>query len=360
MFLWLTSYLVHIDGSFAVLNYITVRTAFSTLTALFITLFLGGAYIRFLRGLRANQVIRTEGPETHFHKKDIPTMGGLLIALSIIVSCLLWANLGARNIWLLMVVLVLFTFIGWRDDLYKLYRQDANGMRARSKFLLQSIAAFVLVVFMYHTAEIPAETELIFPIFKELVVDLGWGFVILGCLVIVASANSVNMTDGLDGLVLIPCILIMSALSIFAYVTGNSIMAEYLQLPYIPSMGEVAIFGGAFVGACLGFLWYNTYPAQIFMGDTGSMLLGGSLGLVAVLVRQEIIYFVMSGIFVVETLSVILQVGSYKLFKRRIFLMAPLHHHFELKGIPEPKVIVRFWIVTFVLVAIGLMTLKIR
>ena len=360
MFLWLVSYLVKIDSSFAVLNYLTVRTAFSTLTALFITLFLGRSCIRILSRLQVNQVIRAEGPETHFHKKDTPTMGGILIALSIAVSCLLWANLSVRNIWLLITVSVLFTLIGLRDDLYKLHRQDSNGMRARSKFLFQSIAAFIIVVFMYHTAEFPAETELIFPIFKELTLDLGWGFIVLGYLVIVSSANSVNMTDGLDGLVLIPCVLIMSALSIFAYVTGNLIMAEYLQLPYIPSMGEVAIFGGAFVGACLGFLWHNTYPAQIFMGDTGSMLLGGSLGLVAILVRQEIVYFVMSGVFVAETLSVILQVGSYKLFKKRIFLMAPLHHHFELMGIPEPKVIVRFWIVTFVLVAVGLMTLKIR
>jgi len=360
MLLWLLTYLVKIDSSFAVLNYITLRTMFSTLTALFVTLFLGNLFIGLLKKLQLNQVIRVEVPQSHWQKKDTPTMGGLLIAVSIVASCLLWADLSIRNIWLLVVALLLFTLIGVRDDLYKIRRQDANGMRAKVKFLLQSVVAFAVVVFMYYSAEFTAETELIFPIFKDITLDLGWGFIVLGYLVIVASANSVNMTDGLDGLVLIPCVLIMSALTVFVYVTGNIVMAEYLQLPYIASMGEVAIFCGAFIGACLGFLWYNTYPAQIFMGDTGSMLLGGSLGLVAILVRQEIVYFVMSGIFVAETLSVILQVGSYKLFKKRIFLMAPLHHHFELKGIPEPKVIVRFWIVTLVLVAIGLMTLKIR
>lgn len=360
MFLWITSYLIEIDTSFSVLRYITLRAAFSTLTALFTTLFLGGTCIRFLHRMQLKQVIRERGPATHLRKKDTPTIGGILIAPSIIISCLFWADLTTPNIWLLLCALVLFTLIGMRDDLYKIRRRDANGMRASSKFFLQSIAAFAVVLFIYYNAQSAAETELIFPIFKEISLDLGWGFLVLGYLVIVASANSVNMTDGLDGLVLIPCILIMTALSIFAYLTGHFVLADYLQLPYIATLGEVAIFGGAFIGACLGFLWYNTYPAQIFMGDTGSMLLGSTLGVVAILVRQEIIYFVMSGIFVVETLSVILQVGSYKLFKRRIFLMAPLHHHFELMGIPEPKVIVRFWIVTIILVAIGLMTLKIR
>lgn len=360
MILFISQLLAGFESSFTVLQYITLRSIFATLTALFITLFLGPRIIAYLKEWCWGQVIRAEGPASHLRKQNTPTMGGVLIAISIVVSCLIWADITMRNVLLLLVTLLIFVLIGVRDDYQKIMKRDSKGMRARVKFLLQSIAAMALVIYIYHNAELREETIFIVPLIKDITLDLGVGFILVGYLVIVASANSVNMTDGLDGLVLIPSILIMSALIVFAYITGNFVMAQYLQLPYIPGMGEVAIFGSAFVGACLGFLWYNTYPAEIFMGDAGSMMLGACLGVMAILVRQELVYFVMSGVFVAETMSVILQVGYYKLYKKRIFRMAPLHHHFELMGIPEPKVIVRFWIVTLVFVALGLATLKIR
>lgn len=360
MILYLTEILRQLHDFFDVLRYITVRSIGSTLTALFITLFGGPFIIRLLRLKQVHQVIRAEGPQSHHVKKGTPTMGGVLIAGATLISSLLWADISILSVRLLILTVFLFSIIGMVDDYRKIKGGNAKGMAAREKFFWQSLAAFILVIILYYGAEFAAQTQLIIPIFKEAVYDLGPGFIVLGYLVIVSSVNSVNMTDGLDGLVLIPTILIMSALMVFGYVAGNYVMADYLQLPYIPNVGEVTVFGGALVGACLGFLWYNTYPAQIFMGDTGSMLLGGCLGLVAILVRQEIIYFIMSGIFVAETLSVIIQVGCYKTMGRRPFRMAPLHHHFELMGIPEPKVIVRFWIVTMVLVTLGLATLKIR
>ena len=360
MILYLAEILSELNDVFDVLRYITVRSIGSTLTALFVTLFCAPFVIRFLQLRQVHQVIRTEGPQSHHSKKGTPTMGGALIAAATLLSSLLWADIGILNLRLLILAIFLFTLIGMVDDYRKIKGGNAKGMAAREKFFWQSLAALLLVVILYHGSEFAVQRQLIVPVFKELVYDLGPGFIVLGYLVIVSSVNSVNMTDGLDGLVLIPTILIMGALMVFAYVGGNYVMADYLQLPYIPDLGEVTVFGGALVGACLGFLWYNTYPAQIFMGDTGSMLLGGCLGLVAILVRQEIVYFIMSGIFVAETLSVILQVGCYKTLGRRPFRMAPLHHHFELMGIPEPKVIVRFWIVTMVLVTLGLATLKIR
>ena len=349
-----------LNSLFDVFRYITLRTILSTITSLFITLIVGPHIISYLEKLRAHQVIRKEGPKSHHQKTGTPTMGGLLIAGATLISCLLWTDIGILSIQLLMFTLVFYALLGLADDYRKIKSGNSGGMPAKEKFFWQSAIALIVVIVLYYGAEFDAETQLIFPVFKEIVYDMGPGFILLGYLVMVSSVNSVNMTDGLDGLVLIPTILIMSALMVFAYVTGNFIMADYLQLPYIPNLGEISVFGGALIGACLGFLWYNTYPAQIFMGDTGSMLLGGCLGLVAILVRQEIVYFVMSGVFVAETLSVMLQVGGYKLFGRRLFRMAPLHHHFELMGIPEPKVIVRFWIVTLVLVAVGLATLKIR
>ena len=360
MIIWLSDFLANFDSSFAVFKYVTLRAIFATITALLITLLLGPRIINYLKELRWGQVVRLDGPATHHQKQNTPTMGGILMAISIVISCLIWADITMRNVLLLLATLVIFVLIGARDDYQKITTRDANGMKARFKFLLQSVAAMAIVVYMYYSAEFSAETLFILPILKNITLDLGAGFILIGYLVIVASANSVNMTDGLDGLVLIPSILIMAALTVFAYVTGNLVMADYLQMPYIPGMGEAAIFGSAFVGACLGFLWYNTYPAEIFMGDAGSMMLGACLGVMAILVRQELVYFVMSGVFVAETMSVILQVGYYKLYGKRIFRMAPLHHHFELMGIPEPKVIVRFWIVTLVLVAIGMATLKIR
>ena len=360
MIIWLLEFLTEIESSFNVFRYITVRLIFATLTALIITLITGPYIIRYLKNMNIGQVVRSDGPVTHYKKENTPTMGGVLMLLSIGISCLFWADIRMGKVLCLLAAMLVFSLIGMHDDYNKISRRNANGIRARTKFLLQSIAAIGFVLYLYYSAQYPAEYEYILPVIKEISLDLGPLFIIFSYLVIVASANSVNMTDGLDGMVLIPSILIMLALTVFAYIAGNSVLSDYLQLPYIPGMGEVAIFGAAYAGACLGFLWYNAYPADIFMGDTGSMMLGATLGMMAIMVRQEFVYFIMSGVFVAETLSVILQVGFYKLYGKRIFRMAPLHHHFELMGIPEPKVIVRFWIVTLILVMVGLATLKIR
>lgn len=360
MILWLIDLLEVFDSAFNVLYYITVRSVLAALTALLIALFAGPAVIRFLRAMEIGQVIRDDGPTSHYTKQDTPTMGGILMLMAIGISCLFWADITMGKIICLLLAMLVFAGIGMLDDYTKISMKNANGIKARTKFVLQSIAAVAFVLYIYYVAESPAELEYIVPIFKEVAVNLGPFFVVIGYLVIVSSVNGVNMTDGLDGMVLIPSILIMVALTIFAYVSGNFIMSDYLQIPFIPGMGEVAIFGAAYVGACLGFLWYNTYPAEIFMGDTGSMMLGATLGMMAILVRQEIVYFIMCGIFVAETLSVIIQVVYFKLYGKRVFKMAPLHHHFELMGVPEPKVIVRFWIITLILVLIGLASLKIR
>ncbi|MCH9664234.1 MAG: phospho-N-acetylmuramoyl-pentapeptide-transferase [Gammaproteobacteria bacterium] len=360
MILWLVELLTEFDSAFRVFRYITLRSVFGALTALMMTLFLGPYIIRRLRVLKWGQVVREDGPVSHYKKQNTPTMGGLLMLVSILISCLIWADVTMMKVLYLLFAITLFAGIGMYDDYQKITKHDAEGIRARVKFLLQTIAALVIVVLLYYTSEYSSETQYLVPMLKGIMLDLGPLFMVISYLVIVASVNSVNMTDGLDGLVLIPSILIMTALTVFAYVAGNTVVADYLNLPFIPNMGEVAIFGAAYIGACLGFLWYNTYPADIFMGDTGSMMLGAGLGLMAILVRQEIVYFVMSGVFVAETLSVIIQVGCYKMYGIRVFRMAPLHHHFELMGVPEPKVIVRFWIVTLILVLIGMATLKIR
>jgi len=253
-----------------------------------------------------------------------------------------------------------FGLIGWVDDWRKLVRRDPRGLPAKQKYLWQTVAGLTVAVFLYHTAQVPAETRLIVPVFKDVALDLGWGYVVLAYFVIVGSSNAVNLTDGLDGLAIMPAVMVGGALGIFAYLTGHARFAEYLAIPFIPGVGELVVFCGALVGAGLGFLWFNTYPAQVFMGDVGALALGAALGVLAVLVRQELVLFVMGGVFVVETVSVILQVASYKLTGRRIFRMAPLHHHFELKGWPEPRVIVRFWVITVILVLVGLATLKVR
>jgi phospho-N-acetylmuramoyl-pentapeptide-transferase len=283
-----------------------------------------------------------------------------LILVAIGISTLLWSNLNNRYVWVVMAVTFLFGVIGWVDDYRKLVKRDPNGLSARYKYLAQSAVAIAIAIYLYRTAA-PVETRLILPVLKDVSIQLGVvGYVLLTYFVIVGTSNAVNLTDGLDGLAILPTVMVGGALGVFAYLSGNSVFSGYLGIPYVPGVGELVIFVGSLVGAGLGFLWFNTYPAQVFMGDVGALALGAALGVLAVLVRQELVLFIMGGVFVMETVSVILQVGSYKLTGRRIFRMAPLHHHFELKGWPEPRVIVRFWIITVILVLVGLATLKVR
>jgi phospho-N-acetylmuramoyl-pentapeptide-transferase len=286
-------------------------------------------------------------------------MGGAFILAAITISTLLWSDLSNRFVWIVLLVTLLFGAIGWVDDWRKIVKKQSQGLTAREKYLWQTIAGLGAAIVLYMTAQ-PSETTLIVPFFKSISIPLGIGFVVLAYFVIVGTSNAVNLTDGLDGLAIMPTVMVGGALAIFAYVTGRPDFAAYLQIPYVEGAGEVVVFCGALVGAGLGFLWFNTYPAQVFMGDVGALGLGAALGVIAVVVRQELVLFIMGGVFVMETISVILQVGSFKLTGRRIFRMAPLHHHFELKGWPEPRVIVRFWIITVILVLIGLATLKIR
>ena len=316
--------------------------------------------IRRLSMKQIGQNIRDDGPQSHLSKAGTPTMGGALIIVAIAVSTLLWADLGNRYIWVVLATTCMFGIIGFYDDYIKLVRCDPNGLKARYKYFWQSVAAIAVAIFLYKTATLSAETTLIVPFFKDISLQLGWLFVPLVYFVIVGSSNAVNLTDGLDGLAIMPTVLVGGALGIFAYAAGNVKLASYLLIPYVPGVGEVVIFCGALVGSGLGFLWFNAYPAQVFMGDVGALALGAALGVLAIVVRQELVLVIMGGVFVMETVSVILQVASFKLTGRRIFKMAPLHHHFELKGWPEPRVIVRFWIVTVILVLIGLASLKVR
>lgn len=345
---------------FNVFRYLTFRGILGVLTALAVCFVVGPMMIRRLGYRQIHQTVRLDGPETHVTKAGTPTMGGAVILVAIVVSTLLWADLSNRFIWVVLFTTLSFGLIGWIDDYKKLVDQNPRGIGARMKFGLQTLAGLGVTLFLYYTAKAPIETALIVPFFKAVVVPLGLWFIPLAYLVIVGSSNAVNLTDGLDGLAILPAAMVAGALGIFAYATGHVQFANYLGIPYVSGVGEVLVFCAAMVGAGLGFLWFNTYPAQVFMGDVGALALGAALGVVAVVVRQEIVLFVMGGVFVMETVSVILQVGSYKLIGRRIFRMAPLHHHFELKGWPEPRVIVRFWIITVILVLAGLATLKIR
>jgi len=325
-----------------------------------ISLLLGPSFIRRLVKKQVRQPIRKLGPESHFSKAGTPTMGGALILFSIVVSTLLWSDLGNRYIWTVLLVTLAFGVIGWIDDYKKLVLQDSAGLAARWKYLFQSLVGLGAAIYLYSTAQSPAEIELIVPFFKDVIIPLGFGYVFITYFFIVGYSNAVNLTDGLDGLAIMPAVFLAVALGIFAYVTGHSVFSEYLAIPYIAGAGELTVFCGALAGAGLGFLWFNTYPAQVFMGDVGALALGAALGAVAVITRHEIVFFIMGGIFVLETVSVILQVASFKLTGKRIFRMAPIHHHFELKGWPEPRVIVRFWIITVMLVLFGLATLKLR
>ena len=360
MLLWLSEYLLQYYSGFNVFQYITMRTILGALTALFISLLVGPTLIAYLGKYQIGQTIRHDGPQSHLVKAGTPTMGGLLILISISFSTLCWGDLGNRFLWIVFLVTAAFGVIGWVDDYRKVVRRDARGMAPKWKYFWQSVVGFIAAITLYMNSGTTTETLLLIPFLKSTSIELGWFFVVFSYFVIVGSSNAVNLTDGLDGLAILPTVMVAAALAIFAYATGHVRFAEYLGIPYVPGVGEVCVFCGAIVGAGLGFLWFNTYPAQVFMGDIGALALGAALGVIAVIVRQEIALFIMGGVFVMETVSVILQVASFKLTGRRIFAMAPLHHHFELKGWPEPRVIVRFWIITFILVLIGLSSLKVR
>jgi phospho-N-acetylmuramoyl-pentapeptide-transferase len=360
MLMWLAEWLTQYDTGFNVFSYLTLRAILSTLTALLIAIVIGPKMIRYLQRMQIGQTVRDDGPQSHLSKSGTPTMGGLLILAAIVVSGLLWADLTNRYVLVTLTVVVAYGIIGFVDDYRKVIRKDAKGLIARWKYFWQSVIALGVAFYLYSSATLSAETSLLVPFFKEVFPQLGVFFVIITYFTIVGTSNAVNLTDGLDGLAIVPTILVAGAFAIFAYVTGNANFAAYLNIPHIPLTSELVIVCTAMVGAGLGFLWFNTYPAQVFMGDVGSLALGGTLGVLAVLVRQEIVLIIMGGVFVIETLSVILQVGSYKLRGQRIFRMAPIHHHYELKGWPEPRVIVRFWIISIILVLVGLATLKLR
>jgi len=353
---WLTQYY----SGFNVFSYLTLRAILAALTALLISFLIGPVMIRKLAEHQVGQRVRSDGPQTHLTKAGTPTMGGALILVAISVATLLWADLSNRFVWITLAVTIAFGLIGFWDDYLKLVVGNSRGLIARYKYFWQSAAGLGTAVALYATAKTPVETTLIVPFFKDVLIPLGPFFIVLAYFVIVGSSNAVNLTDGLDGLAIMPAVLVAGALGVFAYASGNVVFANYLGIPYVAGSGEVLVFCTAIFGAGLGFLWFNTYPAQVFMGDIGALALGAALGVVAVIVRQEIVLFIMGGVFVMETVSVILQVGSFKLRGKRIFRMAPIHHHFELKGWAEPKVIVRFWIITVILVLVGLATLKLR
>ena len=360
MLRYLAAWLAETHSVFNVFSYLTLRSILAALTALLISFLVGPPMIRNLAERQVGQRVRTDGPQSHLSKAGTPTMGGALILVAITAATLLWGDLGNRFVWITLGVTVAFGLIGFWDDYLKLVVGNSRGLIARYKYFWQSVAGLGAAVALYVTAQSTAETTLIVPFFKHVVLPLGPLFIVLAYFVIVGASNAVNLTDGLDGLAIMPAVLVAGALGVFAYASGNAVFANYLVIPHIPGTGEVLVFCAAIFGAGLGFLWFNTYPAQVFMGDIGALALGAALGVVAVIVRQEIVLFVMGGVFVMVTVSVILQVASFKLRGKRIFKMAPIHHHFELKGWAEPKVIVRFWIITVILVLVGLATLKLR
>ncbi|MFZ7129172.1 phospho-N-acetylmuramoyl-pentapeptide-transferase [Avibacterium avium] len=360
MLVWLAEYLQQYQSGFNVISYITVRAILALLTALLISLWIGPKVIRRLQILKFGQEVRNDGPESHLSKKGTPTMGGIMILFAITVSTLLWANLANPYVWFSLFVLLGYGAVGFVDDYRKITRKNTDGLIARWKYFWLSAIALVAVFGMYAVGKDTDATRLVVPFFKEVMPRLGLFYIVLAYFVIVGTSNAVNLTDGLDGLAIMPTVFVAGAFALIAWATGNVEWSNYLYIPHIKYTSELVVFCTAIVGAGLGFLWFNTYPAQVFMGDVGSLALGGALGVVAVLVRQEFLLVIMGGVFVMETLSVILQVGSYKLRKQRIFRMAPIHHHFELKGWPEPRVIIRFWIISLMLVLLGLVTLKLR
>jgi phospho-N-acetylmuramoyl-pentapeptide-transferase len=389
MLLWLAEFFKQDIGFLRVFSFITFRAVMATLTAISIGLFAGPAVIRMLTRLKVGQAVRNYGMDTHLVKTGTPTMGGVLILIAIAIATLLWSDLSNRFVWIILIVTLGYGAIGWADDYRKVVYKDPEGMRSREKYFWQSLIGIVAAVYMAFSVsaptnakvwelfvawvqsgfsmDLPPKADLIVPFFKTISYPLGvWGFIALTYCVIVGTSNAVNFTDGLDGLAIMPIIMVGAALGLFAYFTGNVVYAKYLLIPHIPGAGELLIFCGAMAGAGLAFLWFNAHPAQVFMGDVGALALGGALGTVAVIVRQEIVLFIMGGIFVAETVSVILQVGYFKYTKkrfgegRRLFLMAPLHHHFEKKGWKETQVVVRFWIISMMLVLVGLASLKLR
>ena len=360
MLVWLTDYLSQFEPAFDVFGYLTLRSILAAGTALAIALITGPSTIRYLHRLKVGQAIRDDGPQTHLVKAGTPTMGGVLILSSVAISTLLWGDLSNQFVWLVLAVTLAFGAIGWVDDYRKVVERDSRGLPPRWKYFWQSLAGLVAAIYLYSYSDIAVMGNLYIPFLKDWIIPMGWGFVVLSYCVIVGASNAVNLTDGLDGLAILPAVMVGSALGIIAYLTGRPDFAEYLLIPFVPCSGELAVFCGAIAGAGLGFLWFNTYPAQVFMGDVGALALCAALGCVAVITRHEIVFFIMGGIFVVETLSVIIQVASFKLTGKRVFRMAPIHHHYELKGWPEPRVIVRFWIITVMLVLVGLATLKLR
>ena len=389
MLLWLAQYFQEYIGPLRVFNFITFRAAFATMTALAIGLIAGPAVIRMLARLKVGQAVRHDGPQTHLVKNGTPTMGGVLILISIGISTLLWSDWSNRFIWPVLIVTLGFGAIGWFDDYRKVVYKDPEGMPSREKYFWQSLIGVLAALYLAFSVsapngtqfwdlfmawvrsgfsmDLPPKADLIVPFFKTISYPLGvWGFIALTYFVIVGTSNAVNLTDGLDGLAIMPTVMVGTALGVFAYLTGNASYSKYLFIPHIPGAGELLIFCGAMAGAGLAFLWYNAHPAQVFMGDVGALALGGALGTIAVIVRQEIVLFIMGGIFVVETVSVMVQVLYFKYTKkrfgvgRRVLLMAPLHHHFEQKGWKETQVVIRFWIITMMLVLFGLSTLKLR
>ncbi len=367
MLLMLTQWLAQDVRFFNVFNYITLRTVLAAMTALLISFAAGPRVIRWLAAKKIGQAVRTDGPQTHLIKSGTPTMGGVLILIAIGITTLLWGDLSNKYVWTVLVVTLGFGIVGWYDDWKKVVYRDPNGLASRWKFFWQSVLGAGAARFIAYSASSPAQTELIVPFFKSVAYPLGIaGFIVLTYFVIVGTSNAVNLTDGLDGLAIMPTVMIAAAFAVFAYATGNAVYAKYLHIPYVPGAGELCILLGAMAGAGLGFLWFNAYPAEVFMGDVGALALGAALGTVAVIVRQEIVLLIMGGVFVVETLSVMLQVSWFKYTKkkygtgRRILRMAPLHHHFEQGGWKETQVVVRFWIITIMLVLIGLSTLKLR
>jgi phospho-N-acetylmuramoyl-pentapeptide-transferase len=361
MLLWLFQKLGEDFSVFNVFSYITLRAVMAVLTALVISFVVGPWMIDRLKIMKFGQAVRDDGPQTHLVKAGTPTMGGALILTAVAISTLLWMDLSNKYVWVALVTTLGFGIIGWVDDYKKIVHRNPKGLVARWKYFWQSVFGLGAAIYIATSTNLPAQTELIVPFFKNVVIPLGVvGFVVLTYFVIVGSSNAVNLTDGLDGLAILPTVMVASALGVFAYVAGHAVFAKYLGMPHIPGAGELVVFCAAIAGAGLAFLWFNAYPAEVFMGDVGALALGAALGVVAVIVRQEIVLFIMGGVFVVETLSVIIQVASFKTTGKRVFRMAPLHHHYELKGWKETQVVVRFWIITMMLVLIGLSTLKLR
>ena len=361
MFLALVNFLSQFDTGFDVLHYLTLRAVLAMLMSLLISLVLGSFFIKKLHQYQISQVIRTDGPQSHLDKAGTPTMGGVLILFSFIISSIVWGDWHNTYLWIIIVTTLIFGSIGFVDDYQKINKQSSAGVSSKQKYLAQSLGAILIGIWLVSTVDNPLDTQLLIPFFKNWSIPLGMiGLGILSYFVIVGSSNAVNLTDGLDGLAIMPVILISAALAVFAYISGNYNFSNYLNMPFMPGTGEMFVVCAALIGSGLGFLWFNTYPAEIFMGDVGSLALGAILAVIAIIVRQEILLFIMGGVFVAETLSVMIQVGYYKYTKKRIFLMAPLHHHFEKKGMSEPKIIVRFWMITLILVLIALASIKIR